>query len=87
MIPNFDMSKILTAVAPIVTSVATTMANKNKPVEVIENTIQPKPPTYNITINNIFVVTSEEDAVMVANKIKSQISNSVSQLPATNYRV
>lgn len=87
MIPNFDMSKILTAVTPIVTSVATTIANKNRPVEVIENEIQPKPPTYNITINNIFVVSSEEDAVMVANKIKSQITNSVSKLPATNYQV
>lgn len=79
-----DIAAILTAVAPIATSVCNTITANNKSVE-SPNVVPEK--TVNVTINNHFYTNSEADALQAANQIQNQVVNSVTNpAPVPNNR-
>lgn len=74
VIPStLSITEILKAAAPIVASVASINADKNK-----KNETENKDKVVNVTIHNHFHMNSEEEAKHVASKIEEQILKNIS---------
>lgn len=70
-----DIATILTAAAPIVASIASSVSANNKSEESQKGGTSEK--SVNVTINNHFYTNSEQDAIRAATQIQNQVVSSV----------
>lgn len=77
MITPLDITKILTAAAPIAASVAS-IANSNKPE--VKETKQEQPIKINVTVNNTFYTKSEKESVALAEKLQEKVVDEAVQV-------
>lgn len=75
MIP-FDLMKVLTAVTPIVTTIANNSKNNNS-TEIVE-TQRYKEPNINITINNHFYSTPSIDELQAVEEVNKRLISEIS---------
>lgn len=75
MIPTFDLMKVLTAVTPIVTSIANNNSNKN--TERVE-TQKYSEPNINITINNHFYSTPTVEELQAVQEVNKRLIDEIS---------
>lgn len=76
----FDIVNVLSAVTPIVTTIASAVSGNDEPERVIERKENPSVTnnSVSITINNNFYTTSEREAKQIACDMQNELLNAIS---------